>query len=685
MIKTSYFKFSWSFIVALAFILIFMPLVSASSFCDCDDLDDDVEWVSVGTVTAQWGKLGYIIVDEVEYKFRPDDFNDDLKSVLLSSQRAEGEVRSEFLFLEAADEDKWFHWDHDIKVVLTGITQAGDSTPSASFEIFKRGKPELEITFSSESDEVDGVSVAEDQYAPGEEKRVFLEVKNSGDAWVESVLINVDLNDFRLREKGEFEYFDKVMKKNIGCLEVGESKKLNFTVVAPKWDGRTSPYELNYAVNASAGGYDIKGAYYESESDDSMIFHCTDPELKVELELVTSQILEDGSSSSTINMTSWFSRSLDRKTSTWQSSDFEIWNAWETAFLRTNIYNIGLYDISNPVVSFSEIPRNLLINEVHESGDYGHITPEGQYYLGQRLIPIRQGEYTFQPVKVDVNFFGKDFSWKSDSQSLTVNGADVSLKKSLSQTGDDYTITLEVKNHGNRAAWVKVCDHVPEYVTYVGNSLEESLAGEKPLSEWDWSVTRQNSSLNFSVDGVLLAPGETFAFDYQVSSDESPDLPYATCEFRSIPNYEGELRSSFFVAGAEHQQHLDLSTGKWVNDTVSVPIPIVDPESELENDEDILHSTDDESELVSSEYSLGVEDADATPSFFSKILDSIGGTFEKIHKFVGSTFGKTLDSIASLFGVAENAAIDAVENYLYVVIIVIALAVFAIVSTLISK
>ncbi|TQD25681.1 hypothetical protein [Methanolobus vulcani] len=657
-----------------------LPLASANTECPCDDLDDCVEWVSEGSVSVKWGQVETIEINGESYTFRADDFDESLDAALISIER-DGVVRKEFLFLTGSYDKQWLEWNNEVKVEISGISVDGYKTPSASLKLYSRGRPELEIEFDASSETVDGVDVSSEQYAPGEEKKIDVTVTNTGDAWIENVILKIDTDEMKVRSKEDFEYRDGILKENLGCLEVGDSVEMNFTVVAPEWDGVISPYDLTYYVNATAGGYDIKDGYFDAS--DSISFECTDPELKVTMEIVNEEI----------NMSTWYVKQLDKSTSTSASIDFEIRGADEYSFLRTRVFNLGLYAIDDMDVQFSVIPDDLVISEIYESGDYSSMAPDGQYYIGQKLVSIAPGKYTFDKVVVTANFFGENLIWSSGSESLTVHGPHIVVAKKLVKDGSDYRVSLDLSNDGDRASWINLTDFIPDKVNYVSGSLEKSLKGsDLPLSEWDLSTTVVNGTQMVSVKGVLLPPGSTLSMSYEFSSDEAPNLPAAVCEFKSIWDYEGEAQSSYYVDGAEVKQYWKPMNGGWVtesNITENAVVPVVvESEHEVidvseETTDDDLYSTDDELPDTS-DVVLEVETESST-SFLSKILSPISSIFDKVQQFVSNIFRGALSGIASVFSMAENSAIAAVENYLYAVVIGIALVVFLVVYTLISK
>jgi len=659
-------------LTALLLFSSYLPLASANTECPCGDLDDCVEWVSAGSVSVQWGQVQTVEVNGEYYTFRADDFDKGLSAALISIER-DGVVRKEFLFL---NDDSQLDWDHEVKVELTNISVDSYKTPSANLNLFSRGRPELEININASSETVDGVNVTSKQYAPGEEKTVNVEVTNNGNAWIENVMLKVDVAGMRVRSKEGFEYRDGSLKKNVGCLEANESIKMNFTVVAPEWDGKTSPYDIYYNISAITTGYDIKDDVYEFNG--SLNLSCTDPGLKVTLELVNSEI----------NMSSWYVKQLDKSTSSSSSLDYEIRGADEYSLLRTRIYNMGLYAIDDMDIQFVTIPDDLAISEIYESGDYSTMDTDGQYYLGQKLVPISPGKYTFDKVVVTTNFFGENFSWMSDSvNTTTVHGPHIVVDKNLTRYDSKYTVTLDLSNDGDRAAWIKLNDTIPDDVNYVSGSLEKSLEGsDLPLSEWDLNIKVVNGTQFVSVEGVLLPPGSTLSMSYEFSAEDLPDLPAAICEFKSLWGYKGEVQSSFYVSGAEVKQYWKPLNGGWISnpdDAVEIASIAVQEINLSENTDNELYSVDDELPDTS-DVVLEVEQ-ESSPSFLSKILSPITSIFDKAQQFVSNTFGGLLGGISSVLGMVENSAVDAVENYLYAVVIGIALVVFLVVYTLISK
>jgi hypothetical protein len=666
-------------LLCLAVLLLFssqLPLASAGMLCQCNDLDTCIEWVDDGSVSVQWGQVETVEINGDYYTFRADDFDESLDGALVSVER-NGVIRKEFLFLTGSYDRQWFEWDNEVKVEIADITLDSYKTPSAKINIYYRGRPELEIEFDASEETVQGVDVSSEQYAPGEEKQIDVTVKNTGDAWIENVVLKINTDEMKVRSRGDFEYRDGILKENLGCLAVDDSIEMNFTVVAPEWDGKTSPYDICYNISAIATGYDIKEENHEFNG--SLNLSCTDPDVEVIMELTNEEF----------NMTSWYVKALEVNTSTHSLIDYEIRDAEEFTFLRTRIFNTGLYTLSDIDVEFPEIPDDLFIAESYTSGDYSTMEDNGQYYLGQKLVAIKAGDYSFDSVVVKTNFFGENLSWESGSESLTVHGPHIVVDKKLTNDGSDYIVSLDLSNDGDRAAWINLTDTIPDDVNYVGGSLEKSLEGsDLPLSEWDFSTTLINGTQIVSVEGVLLPPGSSLSMSYEFSSEEVPDLPAAVCEFKSIWKYEGVAQSSYYVDGAEVKQYWSPIDDDWVDDlesinTSQIPVKVQSSERD-ETNEKQLHSTNEEFD-DEFDNSSKIQQVPESRGFFEGKKDSVSLLFAQGQKTVIDPFEGMLDAILILFSYVENVAVDTVENYIYVVILFIAAGVFLLVNALLQK
>jgi hypothetical protein len=640
-------------LLLIAVLLSLMPSVMAAYVSPNSSLETDTQWVSKESLTLQWGKAERVDINGVTYTLRADDFDVGLNAASISIEK-EGEIIREFLFADI-ESDSYLVWNHEFKVELTDVTEDGSKTPYASVTVYERGLPELDVTLSADSQTYGVVSVSETQYAPGKDRLITVDVENKGEAWAENLVLIIDVGKLDLKSYKDFELRNNVLKKHLDWMDKGESQSCNFTVIAPGWDGVTSPYAINYTISAIVSGNDIKDG--TCEGNDSLNFTCTDPELKV-----VSFVSNEG-----LNMTSWYVK------------DMTVHDAWETTTFRVDVYNQGFYTVSGLDVTFPEIPDEFLVDDIFESGNPQVVSKTEPYYIAKKLVPLRQGDFNINKTVATVNFFGKNFTWESESKSIKVHGAYITLDKSLVQNGSGYDVLLKVKDEGDRAAWVDVKDHVPSVVNYVEGSLERSLPDSNmTLSDWDLAATTSSDgSHSIGVQGVLLSPGESLDLSYQIEPDEAPDLPYAECEFKAIEGYKGTLRSAFFVAGARVEQNFDIVSGEWVAMEPSAPQEVVE---ELYSPDDTLNTTEDiPFEIIS------VEGPTPEPSMFGTILEKISGAFDSVEFGLKSAFAGVNSTIGPALSTVESMAVDAVENYLYAVIIVVAIGAFLIVVVLMQR
>lgn len=633
-----------------------MPCAMAAYVSPNSSLDTDTQWVSKESLTLQWGKAQRVDINGVTYTLRADDFDVGLNAASISIEK-EGEIIREFLFADI-ESDSYLVWDYEFKVELTDVSEDGSKTPSASVTVYERGRPELDVTLSADSQTYGVVSVSETQYAPGKEKKITIDVKNTGEAWAENLVLFIDVGKLDLQSYKGFELRNGLLKKRFDWMDKGGSESCNFTVLAPEWDGITSPYAINYTISAIVSGNDIKDGACEGNS--SLNFTCTDPELKV-VSFVSNEEL---------NMTSWY------------VEDVTVHDAWETSHLRIDIYNQGFYTVSGLDVTFPEIPDEFLVDEIFESGNPRVISKKEPYYISKKLVPLRQGDFSINKTVAQVNFFGKNFTWESESNSIKVHGAYITLDKSLVQNGSGYDVLLKVKDEGDRAAWVDLKDYVPTVANYVEGSLERSLPDSNmTLSDWDLAATTSSDgSHSIGVQGVLLSPGESLDLSYHIEPEEAPDLPYAECDFKAIEGYKGTVRSAFFVAGARVEQIYDIVTGEWVAQESSESQEVAELTEELYSPEGTLNATEDSSfEIIS------VEESVPEPSMFGKVLEKISGVFDSVELGLKTAFAGVNSTIGPALSTVEGVAVDAVENYLYAVIIVVAIGAFLVVVVLMQR
>ncbi len=555
-------------ILIVLFSLLLTPALVAANECLNDDLDTDVEWVSSGSAKIAWGKTYELVIgDESEgsaesgdvYTLRADDFDISLNASAISIEKG-GEVRKAILNLNLLEDDRCFDWDSEIKVELTDITTDSHKTPSAQLKFYRRGLPELDIDIDATSEDFEEIHVSYDQYAPEEEKTITIDVKNAGDAWIETVKLEVNIGVLKLKGYNGLEFHDQTIYKNLGCMEKGAKESINFTVIAPAWDGITSPYKINYSISAYAKGFDIKGGQHAANN--SLTLTCIDPEIRV-----VKSVSYDEIGMGPCNLVRSNKYSLREVVACMPEALVYNVSEWSTVELR--VYNVGFYSVRNLNITDSPIPGGFEIAETHTKGSPACVSKETPYSIRYKLFPTKPGKYTFDAPSVEANFYGTNFSWESSGVTITVHGPHINLTKTVAESEGDgtYKVTLNLRNDGDRAAYINLTDTVPAGAGYVEESAEEGIeGGGLPLSEWDLDLCKVNDSPRISVEGVLLPPGTSLEASYLIRPDrfDKLDLPYAEIWFRARNYYEGVVRSSFWRSGAEVVQVWDPSAGGWV-------------------------------------------------------------------------------------------------------------------------
>jgi len=545
------------FIISVS-LLLTTALASANE-CRNDDLDTDVEWVGSGSASIAWGRTYELVANDEVYILRADDFDSSLNASAISIEKG-GAVRRAILNLNRQEDDRCFDWDSEIKVELTGITTDSHKTPSAQLKFYRRGMPELDINIDATSETFDEISVSSDQYLPEKEKTITIDVRNTGDAWIETVELEVEIGELKLKGYNGLEFHDQTIYKNLGCMEKGDTESINFTVIAPAWDGITSPYEINYSISAYAKGFNIKDGQHAA--NESITLSCTDPEIRV-----VKSVCYDEIGMSPCNLVRSNKYSLREVVACMPEALIYNMSEWSTVELR--VYNVGFYSVRNLNITDSLIPDGLRVAKTHTKGSPACVSEETPYSIGYKLFPTKPGTYTFDAPSVEADFYGKDFSWESSGVTITVHGPHINLTKTVAESEGDgtYKVTLNLRNDGDRAAYINLTDTVPAGAGYIEESAEEGIAGGGlPLSEWDLDLCKVDDSHRIAVKGVLLPPGTSLEASYLIRPDrfDELDLPYAEVWFRARNYYEGVVRSSFWESGVEVVQVWDPSSGGWV-------------------------------------------------------------------------------------------------------------------------
>jgi len=621
---------------------------------------DDTEWVEFGSGDVAWktttmdpqysgAKLEVQVLNEsggyetVPYVLKVNDFNFERTMADISIAQAKEGAKTvhKILFLDSGtnengestgentteentteenteDEEyeNWSQIDHELKIELTDITEDSQGTPHAKFKYYNRGNPKLEIEVESSTETYSSVSVGETDYLPEKEKDIIIRVKNSGEAWVESVKLDVDLTYFDLSgnttnlSESDIESDDNHLYGNLGWLAKGEERSINFTVTAPSWEEINSNLETEPCnITAVATGDDILG--YEHEGNNTLSCSPPEPAIKVSQQLYAhsvslekvSQANQNGSKSNSTKNVTMSSKNNEIWMSSWYIEDSEIHELKDYCVLRQSLHNLEGYPLENLSFVFSPVPDGLLIAEAYkdeepsdtsedslgpswgkvsiqvpentDSDTLGDILPESMsgkesYIMNCILVPTRPGTYQLENFSISAECYGHNLSNKSETISLTVHGPQISVNKSIATSGEDMVdVVVTVKNDGDRAASASLSDLVPLEAGLFPDSINIWRKGQlqnssMPLKEWELEIDNEGDSTFISA-AFPLQPGEYYDLKYSLQPENisNMDLSNAEVDFKDRNNYKGTVFSSFFKSGAEVTQVWDYYENSW--------------------------------------------------------------------------------------------------------------------------
>jgi len=517
-------------IFAILLSTLLQPAIAATSECPDDDPDTDVVWVSSGSTILAWSMAYGFEADDAVYIIRACDFDQDLSASLISIEK-DGVVRRKVLYLDTRPGDDWFNWDAEIRVELTNITADAHETPSAHLDIYRGEKPRLDIEIGATSETFYGINVSSDQYAPGKEKAITVSVKNTGGAWIEDVVVWVDIGELKLVEQG-FEFRDQIIYESLGCMEKGDIRSINFTAAAPAWNGVTSPYQINYTISVSAEGIDIQERRYCT--NESLTLSCTDPQLQV-----IQSVCYDEISMSRCNL---ISSNMSLKKIATSMPEALIYNVSEWSIVEVSICNIGLYPLCNLNITDSPIPDGFRVAEVHEEGSLEYVFKDHPYRIRYKIVPTKPGKHVVNATVVRADFYGMERSWSSDGATITVHGPHINLTKTITESGNrTYRVALNMRNDGDRAALIDLTDTIPLYARYTEGGMDEGI---NIPTGWDFDLRRINDSYLLIVNDILMEPEQSIGFSYHIQSDRELNLSRAEAWFIARNDYGGVVFSS---------------------------------------------------------------------------------------------------------------------------------------------
>ncbi|MDQ1252027.1 MAG: hypothetical protein QG646_1142 [Euryarchaeota archaeon] len=646
-------------LVFLIFIFLIVGLAqSASAFethCQNDTVKDqgtdDTEWVDAGSLDVSWKttsmdtsgtSINVDVLNEsgeyapVPYVLKVDDIDTGLTMARFSLAKAKEGAKPihDVLYLQnetgvtganLTDENTtgentselyadWCQIDHELKVQLTDITVDSQETPHVQFKYFKRGNPRLDIDIKSDQSG-NGSQVNGTTYFPEKERDVKITVKNSGEAWIESIKLDVDLTDFDLvsstenHSESSIRTHGNYLSAELGWLAKNEERAINFTIRSPSWSDVNSRLKLNPVnITAVAAGDDILG--YEHKGNKTLSLNPPDPDIEAtqtinpysySLEKI-NQARHNGSGS---NSTSSFANSSGNEIimSSWYIKGSEVHGLKGYFSIRQTVHNLQGYYLKNLSFVFPSVPEGLIIAKIRgnensysnsgNSPDSSRSTDSAEVLenantdpfngnllkslAGMKsnkadyiLIPTHPGTYQLGSFSVNTEYEGHNLSKTSEAASLVVHGPQIVVNKSVGAlSGDVVDVNITVKNYGDRIATANLTDRVPEDARLVQDSINISRNGQPennsiPLRNWELKTSKEKNATSILMS-FPLRPNEYYDLKYSIQPGNlsNMDLPPAKVNFVDLNAYKGTVYSSFFKSGAEVKQTFNYYENKW--------------------------------------------------------------------------------------------------------------------------
>ena len=527
-----------AFLIALAI----TPLTATAS--DSED-PYKIEWESVATKKIAWGKTQTVDVNNVTYVVKVEDFDDKLNSAAISIAYGD-EVKHDVLYEN--DSLEWgADWDAKLKIQLTSITTDKYKTPYANLKFYeeKIRHPKLEIVIASNETTIDGIKVPTEKYVPGEPKILYVALANTGDAKAEDVRLMVDVGELQPKKNPYFKTEGHILSKNIDYIDAKEVHILEVLTYTPEWNS-SSPYEINYTINASVW---LEDKNYEDDyfvsTNASMSF--IEPELKAVNDVTETEI----------NMSAWYLPG----------------NHWEdeleSIVVSREVYNIGFYPIDNLGVNNPAIPEGLMVTKIYEEEVFPYGPEDNTLYVHSfRLMPLKPGKYTIPSFYSNATFFDHNLTTQSKDVTVIVHGPEISLDKTIESIDANlYNVTLKVKNEGDRAAWASLQDSIPYDAGYIAGSAEQTIELiNLSLNEWTFEMESVEGAHNLTLSGVFLPPNEEFEMSYKIYPENATELelPSARIDFVDRNDYEAFVISPLYCEGEKYTKIWNVSTGEWI-------------------------------------------------------------------------------------------------------------------------
>lgn len=454
----------------IVFCLLFIALMSLPATAYTLD---DIEWSdsSATSGTLNWGDT--LSLDD--YTVKVEDFNED-GFVSVGIYR-DGELQKKsparagegFEYRDTENGD-------DLRIYVTTVTLNLDEwtgnmdDPTAAIEVYERGIPEIGIVIDTEADEYDPRTVTYRSII------TTIELDNEGDAEAEDLNVEIDTGGMEIIDGKKSYHFTAVEEDEV-------LSPIEIELEIPEyWE------ETDVDITVTTSSEDINGEIHEDTETHTIT-------IEPVVELVVTKTVTD-----------------------------EIYMD-ETAHVSVSIWNNGIYGLnsvtlSNPQTSNLEVQDNV---ETEVSFSLSSKETKGKV-LEYTLKPTNTGTYvTPAAIATFTDPDGNTRTFKSDTSSITIDGPDIILTKTVTpesvSSGEEVTVTITVKNQGTKDASVTTTETMPDNAAFVSGDLSFH-------------------------DVATHGQSYTYSYILKVEGTEDIKVPETTATFIDFEEYKGERVSN---------------------------------------------------------------------------------------------------------------------------------------------
>lgn len=457
---------------------LFAFLLISLCFCSLPALAytvNDIEWKDSATssATLAWGDT--LTMDS--YVIKAGDFSKEgVVSISISrngrTEKIQALRNGETMMFRDVDNGD------DVMVTISGMNVEVDpwtgnmKDPKASVNVYKRAYPEMSIEINTDKDTYDPRSMNSPSIT------ATLKIKNSGDAKAFIMDANIEASGLELTDGNLRHRFENIDEDAVLDPIVVKFKVPHF------WE------QKKIDIKVTTNSKDINGQIHT---------HTKVKTITIEpvVELVVTK---------------------------YASPNIYI---DKYAHVSVSVYNNGIYRVND--ITVTDTLNDLFRSDCSDQQETISLSPgETKADLFKyTLKPINAGKIKIPEATASfIDNEGKMHTFNSPTPEISVDGPNILLTKSLEPAsivpGGHSTVSISIKNQGNKKAGVTISESLPSGVSHISGSMEFQEV----------------------IDG-----GHERVFSYVISTDQTNEieLPASCAKFTDLESYRGERTSNSVV------------------------------------------------------------------------------------------------------------------------------------------